>query len=244
VVPAERIARRPRAPCSALARLRVVSDRRRLGPRLRSARPGTARFRVRIWVAPGTKRVMVSNPTYPVATARPRDESLERALRAYARPIERLVATHAYTTADRDDLRQELALALHRALPSFRGECSEKTFILRVTHNQAVRFLARRGRASSLETVDDERSPEDTARRIPSVAYERQEREHALLAAVRALPLPARQTVTLLLEGLTQREIAEVLGVTESAVAVRIHRAKAALRVLLADHDPHHGDQR
>jgi RNA polymerase sigma-70 factor (ECF subfamily) len=50
--------------------------------------------------------------------------------------------------------------------------------------------------------------------------------------------------VTLLLEGLTQREIAEVLGVTESAVAVRIHRAKAALRVLLADHDPHHGDQR
>jgi RNA polymerase sigma-70 factor (ECF subfamily) len=161
---------------------------------------------------------MVSNPTYPVATARPRDESLERALRAYARPIERLVATHAYTTADRDDLRQELALALHRALPSFRGECSEKTFILR--------------------------SPEDTARRIPSVAYERQEREHALLAAVRALPLPARQTVTLLLEGLTQREIAEVLGVTESAVAVRIHRAKAALRVLLADHDPHHGDQR
>ena len=47
--------------------------------------------------------------------------------------------------------------------------------------------------------------------------------------------MPHRQVVTLLLEGLSHREIADVLGVTENNVAVRATRARAALRVLLGD---------
>jgi DNA-directed RNA polymerase specialized sigma24 family protein len=44
--------------------------------------------------------------------------------------------------------------------------------------------------------------------------YERKERGSRLLAATRALPLGHRQAVTLLLEGLSHREIADVLGTT------------------------------
>ena len=54
---------------------------------------------------------------------------------------------------------------------------------------------------------------------------ERQESTR-LADAVRRLPLPYRQVVVLLLEGLEYREIAEVLGISESNVGVRLNRAR------------------
>jgi RNA polymerase sigma-70 factor (ECF subfamily) len=56
-----------------------------------------------------------------------------------------------------------------------------------------------------------------------------------LLAAVRTLPLAHRQTALLALEGLAPREIADVLGITTNAVAIRMFRAKQHLRELLGD---------
>lgn len=155
-------------------------------------------------------------------------------LGAYARPLERIAASYARSSADRDDLLQDFALALFTALPSFRGECSEKTFVLRVAHNRALAFLAKRGRP----TVDLDEHANDvvaTTGKNPAVVYERKERGSRLLASVAALPLSHRQVVTLLLEGLSHREIAEVLGTTENNVAVRANRARAALRALLEE---------
>jgi RNA polymerase sigma-70 factor (ECF subfamily) len=57
-------------------------------------------------------------------------------------------------------------------------------------------------------------------------ADERKRLEHA----VRELPLGLKLTVTLALEGFTADEIATVLGISASAAAVRLHRAKAALQ--------------
>jgi RNA polymerase sigma-70 factor (ECF subfamily) len=56
-----------------------------------------------------------------------------------------------------------------------------------------------------------------------------------LMDAVRAIPLGQRQVVALLLEGLTHAEIADVLGITESNVAVRAVRARKELRERLGD---------
>lgn len=162
---------------------------------------------------------------------------VERLLREHARALERLVASFARSSAERDDLRQDVALALWTALPVFRGECSEKTFVLRVAHNRALSHAARRGaRVEPLEPHEDRAWA--TTGKNPAVAYERRERERALLAAVRALPVPARQVITLLLEGLSQREVADVLGTTENNVAVRANRARAALRVLMQEETP------
>jgi RNA polymerase sigma-70 factor (ECF subfamily) len=153
-------------------------------------------------------------------------------LEAYARPLERIAASYARSSADREDLLQDFALALFTALPSFRGECSEKTFVLRIAHNRALAWLTKRGRAAL--DIDDH-DVAATSGKNPAVVYERSERGHRLLAATRALPLAHRQVVTLLLEGLSHREIAEVLGTTENNVAVRANRARAALRALLEE---------
>jgi RNA polymerase sigma factor (sigma-70 family) len=162
------------------------------------------------------------------------DERVTRILRENARPLERIVASYARSEADRADLRQDVALALWSAVPSFRGDCSERTFLLRVAHNRALTFIAKRGMPT--DEIDDHADRVvATSGKNPAVAYERKQRENRLLAAVRALPVPHRQVITLLLEGLSHREIAAVLGTTENNVGVRANRARAAMRVLVED---------
>ena len=56
-----------------------------------------------------------------------------------------------------------------------------------------------------------------------------------LLSAMQELPIGLRQVLTLALEKLPQGEIADVLGITENAVAIRMHRARRLLRTLLED---------
>jgi RNA polymerase sigma-70 factor (ECF subfamily) len=58
----------------------------------------------------------------------------------------------------------------------------------------------------------------------------RQQRAERFLAHVRTLPLGQRQVLTLALEGLSHAEIAEVVGITPQNVAVRLGRARDALR--------------
>jgi RNA polymerase sigma factor (sigma-70 family) len=171
------------------------------------------------------------------AAAETRDARLRRLLGEYARPLERLAASYGRSAADRDDLMQDFALALWSALPKFRGECSERTFLFRVAHNRAVSFLTKRtGPLARTEDLGDHQDDVTaTTGSNPVVAYERKARRSHLLAAVRALPIGHRQVLTLLLEGLSQREIADVLGTTENNVAVRSSRARAALRVLMQD---------
>ena len=56
-----------------------------------------------------------------------------------------------------------------------------------------------------------------------------------LLRAVRGLPMIYREVIVLLLEGLEYREIAEVVGITESNVGVRLNRARKQLKTLLEE---------
>ena len=157
-----------------------------------------------------------------------------RVLQENHAPLERLVASYAHSAADRDDLRQDIAVALWSSLRGFRGDCSERTFLLRIAHNRALTFITKR--RGNTENIDDHaQHVTATSGKNPALVYERNERTSRLLAAVRALPVPHRQVMTLLLEGLSPRDIAEVLGTTENNVAVRANRARATLRILLEE---------
>jgi DNA-directed RNA polymerase specialized sigma24 family protein len=60
------------------------------------------------------------------------EEHFERLMREHGSAVVRLASAYERNTASRDDLVQEITLALWRALPGFRGECSERTLVLRV----------------------------------------------------------------------------------------------------------------
>jgi len=161
-------------------------------------------------------------------------QRFERIVREHGGALARLAAAYAPERADRDDLSQEILLAIWRALPRFRGESSERTFVFRVAHNRGITYRSRRRSHAPLPEEGEvaDAAPDPVAR------LERARRHERLVAAVGRLPEPQRLAVLLHLEGLSHREIAAVQGITEENVAVRLARARKALRQLLGEAEP------
>lgn len=146
--------------------------------------------------------------------------------------LRRVTASYAADSGRREDLFQDICLALWTALPRFRGEASERTFVFRVAHNRGIAAAARRGLATAeLDAAEEvaDRGPD------PAAAAEQRQRQASLQQAVRRLPLGLRQALALALEGFSYREIGEVMGISEGNVAVRVTRARKALRELLGE---------
>jgi len=159
-------------------------------------------------------------------------------LQRHGDSLRRVAAAYARTPDQRADLYQEIALALCRALPQFRGECSPRGFVLRVAHNVALgAALRQRAHAAPL---DDEGALDalPTPQHDPEHALDATQRRERFYAALQCLPLGHRQVLTLALEGLSHDEMAEVMGASVNAIGVRLHRARNALRLLLEDRTP------
>lgn len=160
---------------------------------------------------------------------------LERVLAAHGAALGRLARTYTDNADDAQDLLQEIAVALWRALPSWRGDASERTFVFRVAHNRGLSFRAARRR--SAVSLDQAAEPPDPAAPADE-AVQAADRAERLRRAVARLPAAWQQVVMLRLEGLADREIAAIVGISEGNVAVRLTRARRALRDLLGGIDP------
>ena len=156
-------------------------------------------------------------------------ERFDRLLAANGPALQRLASSYTNTTSDRDDLFQDIAVALWQALPRFRGECSERTFLFRIAHNRAIDYLRSR---RDLNAIDAEDLLPD-ARLDPEAGLSEQQQGERLHQAIHRLPLPYRQVITLVLEEMSYGEIAQVLGITETNVGVRLNRARQLLRNIL-----------
>lgn len=151
-------------------------------------------------------------------------------LSQYGGALARIAGSYERSAAGREDLVQDMILALIQALPRFRGESALGTFVYRVATNQAIDRLARRSPAT-IELSDAPDLPDPHPG--PAQRYGAHDQHERLLAAIRQLPLSLRQVITLVLEDLSHAEIAAVLGITENNVAVRANRARSRLRELL-----------
>ena len=131
------------------------------------------------------------------------------------------------------DAVQETYLKAYRALDSFRGECAEKTWLLRIAIN-----TCRDMRRSAWFRHMDRRVTPDM---LPAAFHPFEEADEELLLAVMALPVKLRETVVLYFyQDMCVKEIAESLGLSSSAVSVRLDRAKKKLRIAL-ERRPYHG---
>jgi RNA polymerase sigma factor (sigma-70 family) len=155
------------------------------------------------------------------------EDRFEAILLEYDGPLRRLVSAYEKDAFLRNDLLQEIRLALWRALPSFREQSSERTFIYRIAHNRALTHIAKRypgqlNMEMALDLPDVSPDPEE----ILVLRWQQAE----LRARIASLPLTLRQVVTLALEGLSNIDISQILGISEGNVAVRLTRAKKHLR--------------
>lgn len=139
----------------------------------------------------------------------------------------RVIASYAPPGAERDDLAQEVLVAVWQALPRFRGNSSTRSFVLRIAHNRCLSHVWRRARQPRAH-----QEPLDVADPRPAAdeLVATNERAERFLRHLRTLPLGQREVLALALEGLPHAEIAGILGITAENVAVRIGRARDALR--------------
>ena len=126
------------------------------------------------------------------------------------------------------DAVQETFVKAYRALPSFRGECGEKTWLMRIAMN--VCHDMRRG--SWFRIIDRRVSLED----LPEPVYSPHEEESEMMTAILSLPDKDRQTILLYYyHNMTLQEIADTFGISQPAATKRLKKAQARLKAMLKE---------
>jgi RNA polymerase sigma-70 factor (ECF subfamily) len=157
-----------------------------------------------------------------------RRAAYEEFLRRHLPALGRLAWSYTRDAAQREDLVQEIAMELWTALPRFRGDASERTWVYRVAHNTAISYMTRHHRRASREQPGDLPDLPAPAASQESTAIGA-ERRARLWTAVGELPLVDRQIVVLHLEGLSAAEIESVTGLSAGSIATRLTRARQKL---------------
>jgi RNA polymerase sigma-70 factor (ECF subfamily) len=153
----------------------------------------------------------------------------------HAGAVLKVARAYAHTAEDCQDLVQEILLHVWRSLPRFEGRSSEITWFYRIALNTALgwrrdeqRRLRNHIAGIEIESVVAENA--DGAQHATN-----REIVERLYAAIHQLPKTDAALVLLYLDELSYREMAEVLGISESNVGVKLNRAKKALGELMRE---------
>lgn len=144
----------------------------------------------------------------------------------------RVASTFAWNPDDRADLAQEIAAQLWRSFPRYDAARPFSTWMYRVALNVGVSYLRSRGRAGRLEPLDADLAGSG---RAPDESLEEARRVLALERAIGRLARLDRALLLLHLDERSQREIGEILGISESNVATKLSRLRQRLRGELAE---------
>jgi len=126
---------------------------------------------------------------------------------------------------------QEILINIWKSLDSFRGDASVSTWIYRVAVNTSLSFTGKAFKkmklivnadSKNLDTVLDQNTIEEKLTK--EAQFNQLQTEMNLLSVI------DKAIISLMLEGLTMREIADIIGITESNAKVKIHRIKAHLK--------------
>lgn len=130
---------------------------------------------------------------------------------------------------DQEDLFQEVLLQLWSSIPSFRGEAKDTTWIYRVAFNTALswRRTERRRREGHETFLRFDVSPQLQPSHLD--ALPEQEIVERLYTAIRQLPKVDGSLALMHLDGLSYQEMAEVLGISENYVGVKLNRVRKQL---------------
>lgn len=145
--------------------------------------------------------------------------------------ILKIVRGCAFSPEDQDDLFQDILLQLWSSIPSFRGEAKETTWIYRVAFNTALAWqrIERRRRQKHETFVKFDTSSCEQSSHVDSMVD--REIVEQLYAAIRGLPRVDASLALMHLDGISYQEMADVLGISENYIGVKLNR----IRKLLAE---------
>lgn len=162
-----------------------------------------------------------------------RQAAFAEIVRRYRQPVFRLARTFTGEPDEALDLVQETFVAAHQAMPRYDTQRTMKAWLSTITINKCRDWARRRAvrrffsfavpLGGQTDTVADDRVAVDNA------AADRQELAR-VTRAIATLPLNLKEPLVLrTIEGLSQAETAEVLGISQKAVETRLYRARARL---------------
>jgi RNA polymerase sigma-70 factor (ECF subfamily) len=130
---------------------------------------------------------------------------------------------------DQDDLFQDVLVQLWSSIPSFRGEAKETTWIYRVAFNTALawRRAEHRRRMGHESLITFDVGPQAQASHVDSLVEK--EIIEQLYTAIRQLPGVDASLALMHLDGVSYQEMAEVLGISENYIGVKLTRIRKQL---------------
>lgn len=168
-------------------------------------------------------------PLEPATRDDPRRDTLyDRAVNAHAAALERLARSYEADPDKRQDLLQEIHLALWRSFRAFDERCSLRTWVFRVGHNVGATHIVKQRRTFAA-LVDLDAVPDIASDTDVEDAVDRRVMVERLLALVQTLRPLDRQVVLLYLEDNDAMTIGEITGLTPANVATKISRLKKVL---------------
>ncbi len=136
----------------------------------------------------------------------------------------KVVRVYAFTHNDQDDLFQEVTLQLWNSIPSFRGDAAVTTWIYRVALYAAIAWTRKEKKHNVGRQLFDQQ--EQFLMDTPKTQDSRLDWLYAQIGHLNEID---RSLTLLLLEGFSYKEMAKILGISESNVGVKINRIKKHL---------------
>ena len=147
--------------------------------------------------------------------------------------IFKIVRAYAAAAMDQEDLFQEIIIQVWRSIPAFRQESSTSTWLYRISLNTAISWTRKARKHYQAEALDS----------VQHILQENKihvdDRLAWLYQEIYKFDEIDRSVTLLLLEGFSYKEMAAILGITESNVGVKINRIKKQLIAKSKKHDLH-----
>lgn len=163
-----------------------------------------------------------------------RETQFKTLLEANQDRIYRICCCYIRDEDERRDVFQDVLLQIWKSLDTFANRSAISTWIYRVAVNVCLGHLRLAQRRSALFTQEAAGDAAPASAEMPASSNpERMENDlRHLYECIKRLPDLDKTLVSLFLEDVSSREIAEVVGISEINVRVRLHRIKKSLKQL------------
>ncbi len=149
----------------------------------------------------------------------------------YQSKVLRTCCSFVHSREDAEDLAQEVFVEVYRSAGSFRSDSQIGTWIYRISINKSLDYVRKQRRKKRIADLKGLFSAKNRSIETPHQQLEEKERAEILREQIAALPETQNIALTLSQhEKMSNRQIAEIMAVSESAVQGLLHRARANLR--------------
>ena len=142
--------------------------------------------------------------------------------------ILKICKMYGNTAEDRADIYQDIVLQLWRSFPSFKEISKVSTWMYRIGLNTAITRLRKEQKHSNRKEMDD------SVMELPSFSYkEEREKDELMQLAIQQLTEIEKSIILLYIEDKSYKEMAEIVGITESNIGFKLNQIKSKLKSII-----------